>query len=145
SKRASQTPDSTAVIDGERSLSYAELDIRAKQIASFLRNAGVNPEELVGLYFPRSWEAIIGILGILKSGGTYVPLDPAHPPERIKSILSDANISLVVTSSDFRAQFPSSDCRIVDICSSEIEAKEFGRSDEHAAISGAAYICYTSG
>ena len=78
-------------------LTYGELNRRANQLAHHLRKLGVGPEALVGIYMERSLEMMVGLLGTLKAGGTYVPLDPDHPPERIALVLKDARIPVLLT------------------------------------------------
>lgn len=78
-RQAAGTPERTAVVCGERELTYRELDERSNQIAHQLIRAGVGPETLVGVCVERGPEMVVGLLGVLKSGGAYVPLDPAHP------------------------------------------------------------------
>lgn len=94
---AKRAPDALAVIAGEHRLSYHELDLRANGIAQRLRAAGVGPEVVVGLRIARSAELLIGLLGILKAGGVYLPLDPALPSQRVHDMLSDARATHLVT------------------------------------------------
>ncbi|BAZ50352.1 amino acid adenylation [Nostoc sp. NIES-4103] len=95
--QALQTPDATALVFGDRQLTYQELNERSHQLAHYLQSLGVSCDVPVGLYLERSIETIVGILGILKAGGAYVPLDPAYPLEHINFILQDAGVSLVVS------------------------------------------------
>ena len=78
-----RTPDAVAVVYGEQSLTYAELNARANRLAHHLRSLGVKPDSLVAICVERSLEMVVGLLGILKAGGAYVPLDPAYPEERL--------------------------------------------------------------
>ncbi|MBJ6369615.1 non-ribosomal peptide synthetase, partial [Snuella sedimenti] len=94
--QAKKTPGSTAVVYEGEELSYAELDERSNQLARYLRDCGVRPDDLVGICLDRSLEMIIGILGILKSGGAYVPIDPDYPRERIDYMLDDGAIDLIL-------------------------------------------------
>jgi amino acid adenylation domain-containing protein len=87
--QARDTPDNIAVIDGEQSLSYSELDRRANQLARRLRSLGVAPEVPVGVCMKRSLELVIAMVGLLKAGGVYVPLDPLNPKERLSFILKE--------------------------------------------------------
>src|SRR6202043_1378757 len=77
------------VYEGE-SLSYAQLNARANQLARYLTEQGVAADQLVGVCVERSLEMVVGLVGILKAGGAYVPLDPNYPPERLAYMLSDA-------------------------------------------------------
>jgi amino acid adenylation domain-containing protein len=95
--QADRTPDALAVVLGSRRLTYRELDQRANQLAHFLRNEGVRPDVLVGICVDRSVELVVGLLGILKAGGTYVPIDPQYPRERRAFMLQDSNSPIILT------------------------------------------------
>ena len=92
-----RTPHATALVYQDERLSYAELNMRADQLAQHLRGLGVGPETLVGLSMERSIDMVVAILGILKAGGAYVPLDPSYPRERLQSIIEDSKPLLIVT------------------------------------------------
>jgi amino acid adenylation domain-containing protein len=92
-----QTPEAIAVVFGEMSLTYRELNARANQAAHHLRGLGVGPEQLVGVCIDPSLELIVAILGVLKAGGAYLPLDPGYPAERIAFMLEDAQPTALVT------------------------------------------------
>ncbi|WP_255653948.1 non-ribosomal peptide synthase/polyketide synthase [Corallococcus sp. EGB] len=94
---AAKTPDAVAVTYEGESLTYGELNRRANQLAHHLRKQGVGPEVRVGLCVERSLEMLVGLLAILKAGGTYVPLDPSYPPERLAFLLEDADVPLLLT------------------------------------------------
>ncbi len=96
-----RTPDADAVVFEEQSLSYRELNNRANQLAHHLQKLGVGPDVLVGICIERSLEMVVGLLGILKTGGTYVPLDPDYPMERLEFILNDSGASVLLTKSGF--------------------------------------------
>src|SRR6185436_6112766 len=87
---AAAHPDAAAVVCGEESLTYAELERRSNRLAHRLRRLGVGPETLVGLCLERSLDLVVGLLGILKAGGVYVPLDAEAPTERIAFAIEDA-------------------------------------------------------
>src|SRR5262249_60039434 len=104
--QAAQTPDAVAVMDAVQHLSYGELEARSNQLAHHLRALGVGPEVMVGLCVGRSADMLIGLLGILKAGGGYLPLDPAYPRERLAFMLEDAGASVVVTHAGLSARLP---------------------------------------
>ncbi|MGV9695832.1 amino acid adenylation domain-containing protein [Streptomyces sp. NPDC003470] len=89
-KQVARTPDATALVWGDERLTYWQLNSRANQIAWHLREGGVGPETVVGLLLPRGVELIAALLGVLKAGGAYLPLDPQHPQDRIAFMLGDA-------------------------------------------------------
>ncbi|MCB4424428.1 amino acid adenylation domain-containing protein [Xenorhabdus nematophila] len=95
--QAAKTPDATAIVYGEQSLSYAELNQRANRLAHHLMAQGVRPDDRVAICVERNLETIAGLLGILKAGGAYVSLDPAYPSERLAYILEDAAPVAIVT------------------------------------------------
>ena len=104
-RQTQHTPNQTAVVYRDQSLSYTELNARANQLARQLRERGVYPDECVALLVDRSPDMIIGALGILKSGAAYVPIDPQYPTERIRYMIADSQARLVVTQSHYRHQF----------------------------------------
>ncbi|WP_201376287.1 non-ribosomal peptide synthase/polyketide synthase [Ktedonobacter robiniae] len=96
-KQVAQTPDAIALEDEHGLLTYRELDARANQLAHHLRTLGAGPETLIGIYVERSLAMVIGVLGSLKVGAAYIPLDPQYPEERLKWIAEDARLSILLT------------------------------------------------
>jgi amino acid adenylation domain-containing protein/non-ribosomal peptide synthase protein (TIGR01720 family) len=92
-----KTPHAIALIDGEKSLTYEQLNQKANQLAYYLQNLGVKTEDLVGICIERSALMIIGLLGILKAGAAYVPLYPNYPSERLAYMLEDSAVSVLLT------------------------------------------------
>ena len=88
-QQAEARPDSIALVCGDQRMTYGELERRANQLARFLRSRGVRRGDCVGLWLERSLDAYVALLGILKAGAAYVPLDPDYPAERAGFILSD--------------------------------------------------------
>src|SRR5207245_6551269 len=105
--QAATRPDATAVASSRGVLSYSELDSRANEVARALGGLGVCPETVIGLLLPRSPAMVVGALGILKSGGAYLPLDPRYPAGRLAFMLRDAQARVVVTALGVKAQVPS--------------------------------------
>jgi len=98
-----RTPDAIAAEFKGQRLTYAELNARANQLANYLRARGVGSETLVGVSVPRSLEMLVAILGVLKAGGGYVPLDPKYPQERLRFMIEDAALALVITKRELAA------------------------------------------
>jgi pristinamycin I synthase-3/4 len=96
--QVARAPDAIAVVFGEESLSYAELNARANQLAHYLIGLGVGPEALVGIALERSVEMIVALLGVVKAGAAYLPLDPAYPKARLEYIVRDAAPATVLGS-----------------------------------------------
>jgi amino acid adenylation domain-containing protein len=103
-QHARATPDAPAVVADDRVITYGELNGLADTLAGALQERGVGPETIVGIYCERSPEAIIAILAVLKAGGAYAPLDPAHPAERVAYMIGDAGMALVVTTRRLRSR-----------------------------------------
>lgn len=95
--QAQRTPNAIAVTDGETQITYQELDLQSNRVANYLRSVGVKPGVFVGIMTHRGPLMFVGILGILKAGGTYVPLDPIYPQERIRYILEHAEINILLS------------------------------------------------
>ncbi|HEX2641572.1 MAG TPA: amino acid adenylation domain-containing protein, partial [Thermoanaerobaculia bacterium] len=100
---AARRPEAPAVALDGLALTYAELNSRANQLAHFLAARGIVPGDRVGLCLERSPEAVAGILGVLKAGAAYVPLDPSYPPDRLEGMAADARLALRLTGSDLAA------------------------------------------
>ena len=141
------TPNSVAVVLEGSSLSYGELNARANQLAHRLRSLGVGPETLVGICLDRSLEMIIAILGVLKAGGGYVPLDPAYPKERRAFMLEDAHVPVLLTQTELLADVPQHGgvtiCLDADWPSIATEPTE--NPANHSLPQNVAYVIFTSG
>src|SRR5829696_5632596 len=98
------TPHKTAVVIGEEEVSYADLNRRANQLAHYLQAMGVGPEVPVGVLLERSLETIVTLLGIFRAGGAYVPLEPEYPDERLRFMLRDAGLKLLVTQANLASR-----------------------------------------
>ena len=105
-EQARRTPEALAVVGAGEQLTYAELDLRAERLAARLSEAGVRPDEAVGLCAERSGNLISALLGILKAGGAYVPLDPSYPKERLAGMLADAGARIVIVQEGLEGFLP---------------------------------------
>ena len=101
-----RNPEALALVSGNDHFTYRELNARANQLARFLKRFGVGPNSLVGLCVRRSPEMVVGVLGILKAGAAYVPLDPSYSNERLSFILRDSNVFPLLTQSDMIGTIP---------------------------------------
>lgn len=147
--QAQRTPDAVAVVYEQRSLTYAELNGRANQLARYLRARGIGPNHLVALCLERSVEMVVGIIGILKAGAAYVPLDPSYPSERLAHMLDDAAPRVVLTQ-DKLANSPlltSASSVALDSQWHEIAGQSSDNLEPHARSTARdlAYVIYTSG
>jgi hypothetical protein len=143
-----RSPEAVALVFGEQQLSYGELNTRANQLGHYLRAAGVGPEVLVGLCLERSVEMIVAVLGILKAGGAFVPLNPLYPEERLSFMIGDAGLSLLLTEQALLAQLPDvPELRTLclDAEAAQLEAQPQQNLAGGASADNLAYVIYTSG
>lgn len=144
---ASKYSHRVALAWGEENLTYEEIDILSNQIARFLQKQGIEPEKRVVLCLERSWELIVAMLGVVKAGGVYVPVDPVFPAQRIEFIVSDCQAELILTSTALASLLPKS---VPAICLDQENApyKQVSREPVVAASlqpENGAYVIYTSG
>ncbi len=146
-RRAREAPERIAVTDGEHSITYAELDARANQLAHRLRACGIGPEVGVGLCTDRSIEMVVGVLGILKAGGAYVPLHHEHPPARLHHQLSTAGARALVTQEALLGRLPQFDGEVVclDRDLAALQREPTDAPDSGVSHERLAYVIYTSG
>jgi amino acid adenylation domain-containing protein len=144
--QAERMPDAVAAVFQGRPLTYRELNVRANQLAHYLRGRGIGPEVMVGICMERSLELLVALLGILKAGGAYVPLDPAYPKERLRAMVRDARVPLLITLQWLKELVP------VDgevICLDTNWDRISRESSENPSIDitadDLAYVIYTSG
>lgn len=144
---AKHTPDAPAALFGETALTYAELDRRANQIAHHIRSFGAGPEITVGLCLERSLEMIVSLMGILKAGAIYLPLDPDYPAERLEYMLKDAGASVLITATKLRDRFAAYDIQVVQVDADQcaIAAQPTIHVSNSIGRNHAAYVIYTSG
>ncbi|HEX2092176.1 MAG TPA: amino acid adenylation domain-containing protein, partial [Longimicrobiaceae bacterium] len=112
--RVERTPDAVALVCESRSLTYAELNARANQLAHHLRDLGVGPDTRVGICVEPSLEMTVGVLGVLKAGGAYVPLDPAYPQERLDYMLRDSAPAVLLTQTSLQDRFARTSVPVLD-------------------------------
>ncbi|WP_156744158.1 condensation domain-containing protein, partial [Mycobacterium sp. 1164985.4] len=139
-----RSPEAVAISASGRSVSYGELDEASNRLAHLLIGHGVGPGERVALLVERSAEAVIAILGVLKTGAAYVPIDPAHPDARIGFVLDDAAPIAAVTTAELRARLDGHDLQVVDIDDPAVGLQPATGLAVPSA-DDIAYLIYTSG
>ncbi|HLF26569.1 MAG TPA: amino acid adenylation domain-containing protein, partial [Anaerolineae bacterium] len=144
-----RTPDAVAVVYEDQSLTYGELNGRANRLAHYLRRLGIGPERLVGMCFDRSVEMIVSVLGALKAGGAYLPLDPSYPIERLAFMLEDSQAPVLLTQSHWLAARSAplgvSEIVCLDTDWSVIAQESDQNPDSVTTAADLAYVIYTSG
>jgi len=146
-EQVTRTPDTIAVSYEDQALTYAELNQRANKLAHHLRKLGVDSEVLVGVFLERSLEMVVGLLGILKAGAAYLPLDPSYPPERLSFMLDDAALSVLVTQQELADKLPAHWCYTIclDTEWETIEDEDAQNLSGLVTDENLAYVIYTSG
>ncbi|EGK86184.1 amino acid adenylation domain protein [Microcoleus vaginatus FGP-2] len=145
--QAEQTPNAVAAVLGSEQLTYRELNHRANQLAHHLQGLGVGPETCVGICVDRSLDILVGLLGILKAGAAYLPLDPAYPQERLTFMLEDAKFPVLLTQQPQVEKLPSHRAKVVCL---DTDWEAINRESRENPISSVtadnlAYVMYTSG
>jgi amino acid adenylation domain-containing protein len=141
-----KTPDEIAVVDEEKVLTYAELNVKANRLAHSLKKEGIQSEVLTGVCLQRSSKILIAILGVLKAGGTYIPIDPKYPAERISYMVEDSQATLLLTEEslvghleiDIKLLCINAECQLIG----QESDKNLPR---YTAPSNLSYVIYTSG
>jgi amino acid adenylation domain-containing protein len=146
-EQVERTPDAIAVVFEDLQLTYRELNCRSNQLAHYLQSLGVKPDVLVGICVERSIEMVVGMLGVLKAGAAYVPLDPAYPPDRLSFMVEDAQISILLTERSMMANLELAvDLSIcLDSESAVFKSAPEDNPLDLATSDDLAYIIYTSG
>jgi len=146
-KRVTEAPDSPAIVMDGVQISYSELNERANRLAHFLRTEGAAPGRIVGVLLDRSVEMIVCLLGILKAGAVYLPLDPKFPKDRLAFMLSDAEVSILLTQAALQSDLPPSQGRVFVVEDLAKTLTGFSSSNPVSVNSpgDVAYVIYTSG
>jgi amino acid adenylation domain-containing protein len=142
-----RTPDAVAVVFEHESLTYRQLNTRANNLSHYLQVLGVGPEVLVGIYMERSIEMVVGLLGILKAGAAYVPLDPTYPTERLAFMLEDSQTRVLLTQERLVESLPPHSSHVVCL---DTQWEEITQQSEENPVTGVtldnlAFVMYTSG
>lgn len=142
-----RTPNAVAAVFNHQALTYRELNDKANQVAHYLQQLGVQPNMLVGIWMGRSLEMLIGLLGILKAGAAYVPLDPMYPAERIAFIVEDAQVHFLLTKGQSETTFKSRTLHLVDLERDWAVIATCATENPASAVTAQhlAYTIYTSG
>jgi len=145
--QAKQTPDAIAVVMGKEQISYRALDEKANQLANYLQQCGVVPETLVGVFLERSIDMVVALLGVLKAGGAYIPLDPAYPSERIGFILEDAGAKILLTQQSLVSALPPRSAGVITLDGMRGGISKESKKSPIVKLTpqNLAYVLYTSG
>ncbi|MCA2929243.1 MAG: non-ribosomal peptide synthase/polyketide synthase [Microcystis sp. M018S1] len=146
-EQAERTPDAVAVVFESQQLTYAELNSQANQLAHYLRSLGVENEVIVGLCVERSLDMIVALIGILKAGAAYLPLDPEYPQARLQFMLEDSQVPLLLTQSSLIDKLPNHQAKTVFLAETWEEIKPMNRDNLTGKVtaSNLANVIYTSG
>ncbi|MFJ9990316.1 amino acid adenylation domain-containing protein [Pseudomonas putida] len=143
--QARQQPDAVAATCAGIALSYAELERRANALAQRLVMLGVQPEDRVAILARRGLDTLVGLVAILKAGAGYVPIDPAHPDERIAYLLEDSAPTVVLTQHDLRARLGQCPTPVIELDRADWPSSEHAPQVDGLAVGNLAYVIYTSG
>ena len=144
-EQVEKTPNNIAVVFGNNKLTYKELNEKANSLAHYLRDNGINRNDLVGIMQNRSLEMIISILAVLKSGGAYIPIDPEYPEDRIKYMLNNSNAKLLLTQETLKANIEFNNKICVDLSNDEIYNNSVNNLACVSDKDDLSYVIYTSG
>ena len=144
--QAAKTPQATALVFETTEIDYRDLNARANRIAHVLREMGVGPDVMVGLYLPRGLDLVIAAIAIWKAGGAYVPLDPAYPGDRIAYYLENSEAPVVVTTAAMAGDLPDHSADVLEVDRDPRVREASGENiDGGATPENLAYVIYTSG
>ncbi|MBT5900534.1 MAG: amino acid adenylation domain-containing protein [Opitutaceae bacterium] len=145
---AARTPDKVALIDEWEQITYAELEERTNQLGHHLQGLGIGPDVIVGLYLGRTLDMIVGVLGVMKAGGCYLPLDPGYPADRLEFMMEDSGAPVVITHQESRGKltFPAGVMELdLDRVAEELKAHPATPPRSDVSGENLSYIIYTSG
>ena len=146
-EQAARSPHAVALLSGKETVTYAELNKRANQLAHYLMKLGAGPERVVGICVERSVAMVVGLMGILKAGAAYLPLDPAYPRERLQFMARDSDLTLLLTERSLVEKFDGTTAPV--LLSDELQDGLAAMSGENLGFTsepdGLAYLMYTSG
>ncbi|MFH0957906.1 MAG: amino acid adenylation domain-containing protein [Pseudomonadota bacterium] len=140
-----KNPDAIACVCGEQKLTYEELDLRSNRVSELVKESIVHPHTLVGVTMSRSSKVVEALLGIMKSGCAYVPLDPAYPEERLMDILEDTRAPAVCVDSNLSSLFASSSVKTISLDSETTSFHTISSDSGQVMDNPMAYVIYTSG
>ncbi|HSK73831.1 MAG TPA: condensation domain-containing protein, partial [Pyrinomonadaceae bacterium] len=145
--QAERSPEQIAVISPEANLTYKQLNQKANQIAHYLRKLGAQPNAAIGIFMERSALMTTGILGIVKSGGAYLPMDSSYPQTRLDYMLRDADVKVILTTSERLKHLPETEAKIIclDTDWETISAESVENPENVNQPTDLAYVIYTSG
>jgi amino acid adenylation domain-containing protein len=146
-EQAERTPERIALVSERQAMSYRDLNLRANQLGHYLRRLGVGPEVVVGVCLGRSVEMVVAVLGVLKAGGAYLPLDADSPLERLSFMLEDAGAGVVLTEQKLERRLPAfwGQTVLMDAGWERIGEERDSEPESEAKAENLAYVIYTSG
>ncbi|MEO8426003.1 MAG: amino acid adenylation domain-containing protein [Verrucomicrobiota bacterium] len=140
-----RNPNATAIVFGKDELTYEKLNHRSNQLANYLRGLSVGPEVLVGVAMKRSLDMVVALMGILKSGGAYVPVDPAYPKDRVQYILEDANAAVLLTQRNLTEGLTKHRAQTICVDHLDVSNERTENLNRDIRSDNVAYVIYTSG
>ncbi len=145
--QARQSPNAVALLDGETQLTYRALEAWSTHVAHHLRARGVGPEVRVGIYLERSVSLLVGVLGVLKAGGAYLPLDQTYPASRLEFMLDDAAVPVLLTQRSLLTDLPASKAEVICLDGLPGPSEQVAAMPLHSGVTAdhLAYVIYTSG
>lgn len=146
-EQAARSPAALAVVSNDRTFTYAELNQRANQLARYLKRQHAQPEQLVAVHLEPSFDLVVALLAVLKTGAAFVPLDPSYPLETLVFMLTDAKASIILTRSALDSKLPQSGAKVISLdgAAAEIAQESVYNPSVTATGDNLAYAIYTSG